>query len=64
MKMHGILWVLKDLLGSLERRFYLIGLWKKLKSFYDKGLFDNFDNADEAQKVYLFIENKERSRPT
>ena len=30
---------------------------------YDKGLFDNYDNADEVLKNYLPIKVNERRRP-
>ena len=29
-----------------------------MKIIYDKGLFDNYDNADEKIKVFLFVQRR------
>ena len=34
-----------------------------IQTLYDKGLFDNYDNADEVLKDYLLFEVDERRRP-
>ena len=34
-----------------------------IKIIYAKELFDDYDNADEVRKIYLFIELKGKCRP-
>ena len=44
---------------------FLIGEAVKttIQIFYDRGLFDNYDNADEVTNDYLLIDDNERRRP-
>ena len=34
-----------------------------IQILFDKGLFDNYDNADEVLKDYLLIEDEKRCTP-
>ena len=34
-----------------------------IQTLYDKGLFDNYENADQVMKEYLLVEVNDRRRP-